>query len=118
MRNDQLRDLIIRALDDLKAQNITVLDLPPDAAFTDFMIIATGTSDRHVKALADSVVTKAKAAGVMPLGVEGERGADWILVDLADVVVHLMQARTRDFYQLERLWGFEAPSAPRAALSG
>ena len=69
------------------------------------MVVASGTSPRQVKALADNVVEKAKAAGCRPLGVEGEREAEWVLVDLADVVVHVMLPSTRDFYQLEKLWG-------------
>src|SRR3569832_105068 len=101
---DQLRELALAALDDLKAKDVKVLDVRTLTGITDYMIIASGTSTRHVKSLADSVVEKAKQAGSRPLSVEGEREAEWILVDLADVVVHVMLPTTRDFYQLENLW--------------
>ena len=104
MQLDELKDVVVGALEDLKAKDIKILDVRAIASFTDLMIIASGTSSRQVKALADKVVEKCKAAGVSPLGVEGERDAEWILVDLGDIVVHLMQPETRDFYNLEKLW--------------
>ena len=107
MQTEQLEKLAITALEDLKAKDIVVLDVRRLTSITDTMIIASGTSTRHVKALADNVVEKAKAAGCQPLSVEGEREAEWILVDLADVVVHVMLPNTRDFYQLEKLWRME-----------
>lgn len=104
MDTDKLTDLVVEALDDLKGQQIKVLDVHGLTTITDRMIVASGRSDRQVKALANSVVEKAKAAGVSPRGVEGDREGEWILVDLGDVVVHVMQPQARAFYQLEKLW--------------
>src|SRR3569832_2842227 len=104
LNTDQLRELALAALDDLKAKDVKELDVRTLTGITDYMIIARGTSTRHVKSLADSVVEKAKQAGSRPLSVEGEREAEWILVALADVVVHVMLPTTRDFYQLVKLW--------------
>src|SRR5690606_11068820 len=84
------------------------LDVRGKTAITDFMVIATGTSDRHVKALADNVLKEARDAGIRPLGVEGERSAEWILLDLNDVVAHVMVRDVRDFYNLEKLWTVDA----------
>ncbi|MBL7250271.1 ribosome silencing factor [Alloalcanivorax sp. C16-2] len=99
-----LLDLVLDALEELKAKNIASLDVRALTSVADDMVIASGTSSRHVKALADNVMEKAKDAGYRPLGTEGERGAEWILVDLGDVIVHLMLPATREFYDLERLW--------------
>ncbi len=109
MNSEDLKRLVVDALDDLKAKDILALDVRTQTDVTDIIVIASGTSNRQVKALADRVVERAKAAGVRPLGIEGEQAAEWILVDLGDVVVHIMQPRTRHFYQLERLWGAETP---------
>ncbi|MDX1803981.1 MAG: ribosome silencing factor [Alcanivorax sp.] len=99
-----LLPLVIDALEDVKAQNITSLDVHDLTTVADHMVIASGTSNRHVKALADNVIEAAKDAGYTPLGTEGETGGEWILVDLGDVIVHLMLPATREFYDLERLW--------------
>ena len=99
---DYLENLVTGALEDLKAQDVKVFDVTGLTTITDKMIIASGTSDRHVKALADKVVDTAKAHDHAPLGVEG--AGEWVLVDLGDVVVHVMQPRVRDFYNLEKLW--------------
>ncbi|EKF75785.1 hypothetical protein A11A3_02912 [Alcanivorax hongdengensis A-11-3] len=104
MSDTPLLQRVIDALEDVKAQNITQLDVRELTSVADDMVIASGTSNRHVKALADSVVEAAKEAGQPPLGTEGENGGEWILVDLGDVIVHLMLPATREFYDLERLW--------------
>lgn len=107
MQAEQLRDLVVNALEDVKGVDIAALDVRGRTAITDFMVIATGTSDRHVKALADNVLKSARDAGVKPLGVEGERSAEWILLDLNDVVAHIMIREVRDFYNLEKLWSVD-----------
>ena len=91
-------------LDDAKAENVVVIDIRGKSSIGDYMVVASGTSTRHVKSSADEVVRFAKKLGVMPLGVEGEREAEWVLVDLGDVIVHVMLPRVREFYALERLW--------------
>ncbi|HQC72346.1 MAG TPA: ribosome silencing factor [Candidatus Competibacteraceae bacterium] len=113
MQLEALQQIVIDALEDLKAQNITVLDVRNIASFTDLMIIASGSSTRQVKALSDRVVEKSLAAGVRPLGVEGQREAEWVLVDLGDIVVHVMLPQTRDFYGLEKLWSVDTARAGR-----
>ena len=110
MKVAELQALVLAALEELKAQDIHVLDVRGKTSITDVMIIASGTSSRHVKALSDNVQEKARAAGVRPLGVEGEQAAEWVLVDLVDVVVHIMLPRIRDFYNLEKLWAVESGS--------
>ncbi len=92
------------AVEDLKAQDVVEIDVRGKTSVCDFLVIASGTSTRHVKSIADEVVRKVKELDVQPLGVEGEREAEWVLADLGDVVVHIMLPRMREFYALERLW--------------
>jgi ribosome-associated protein len=99
-----LATVVTAALDDLKGQEITLLDVRHLTNVTDTMVVVSGRSDRHVRALADSVVEKCKAAGFRPIGVEGQESGEWVLVDLGDVVVHVMLPRARGFYNLEKLW--------------
>lgn len=101
---DDLPGLVIDALEELKGVDIKVLDVSSLTSITDRMVIASGTSTRHVQALANNVVLKAKRAGFPALGVEGEQAAEWVLVDLGDVVVHVMMPPVREFYALEKLW--------------
>lgn len=105
-----------KALDDGKALDIKVLDVRKLTSMADYMVIATGRSSRQVKALADHVADAARALKVKPLGIEGEQASEWILVDLGDIIVHVMQAETREFYQLEKLWT-PAPRARKAAAA-
>ncbi|HEX5048401.1 MAG TPA: ribosome silencing factor [Gammaproteobacteria bacterium] len=99
-----LATLVTTALDDLKGQQITVLDVRHLTSVTDTMVVASGRSDRHVRALADTVVEQCAKAGVRAIGVEGQKSGEWVLVDLGDVVVHVMLPRVREFYNLEKLW--------------
>jgi ribosome-associated protein len=92
------------ALEEMKAKDAVEIDVRGKTSIADFLVVVSGTSTRHVKSIADEVVKFAKNCGVMPLGVEGEREAEWVLVDLGDVIVHVMLPRVREFYALERLW--------------
>lgn len=102
------------ALDDLKASNPVVIDVKGISDVTDRMVIATGTSSRHVASLADNVIERAKEFGVRAMGVEGKDTGEWVLVDFGDVVVHIMQQVTRDFYDLEKLWSMPPADAAKA----
>ncbi len=101
---EQLRKLVIDAIEEMKGNDIHDIDVSIKSTFTDHMVIASGTSTRHVKSISDNIIKKAKQAGIPPLGVEGEQMADWVLVDLGDVVAHIMLPDVRDFYALEKLW--------------
>jgi ribosome-associated protein len=113
---DHLRQRVLAALEDLKAKDVREIDVRGKTSIADILVIASGTSTRHVKSIADEVVKYAKQAGMMPLGVEGQREAEWVLVDLGDIVVHVMLPRIREFYGLERLWtvGDDMPAAANA----
>lgn len=104
MKATELRDLVTATLDDLKAQDVVCLDVAGMTTIADYMVVATGTSTRHVKALADEVARRSKEAGIATRGMEGEQQAEWVLLDLGDVIVHVMQAATRKLYDLESLW--------------
>lgn len=104
MRSEELLKLVCEALDDARGRDIETLDVRPLTSVTDHMVIASGTSARHVRALVEHVVEAARAGGVRPMGIEGEEGAEWVLVDLGDVVVHVMSPESRRFYDLEGLW--------------
>ena len=105
LQGKALQDFIIDKIDDLKGQDIIAIDVKGKSSITDCMIICTGTSTRHVVSIADHVVQESRAAGLLPLGVEGEATADWVVVDLGDVIVHVMQEESRRLYELEKLWG-------------
>jgi ribosome-associated protein len=115
-RPTALEKTVLAALDDMKAVNVRVLDVRSLTDIADTMIVASGTSDRHVRSIADHVVQQAKSGGQRPYGVEGTRDGEWVLVDLQDVVVHVMLPRVREFYALEQLW--EVPAAARKAPAG
>ena len=117
MNSEELSDLVTEALTDVKAHNITKLDVRNLTTVTDYMIVASGTSNRHVRALANAVAEKARKYGHKPSGVEGEEGSEWVLLDLQDVLVHVMLPRVREFYNLEKLWSL-TPSTGFAATDG
>jgi len=101
---EDLKAMVLAALEDAKANDVRQLDVRRLTDITDWMVVASGTSTRHVLALADHVRTQVKAQGLSPIGTEGESGSDWVLLDYGDVVVHLMLPDTRGFYDLEGLW--------------
>ena len=104
MNSEALTDLVVDALDDIKAKDIVRLDVRDMTTVTDYMVVASGTSNRHVKALVDNVAEKAREAGHRPVGIEGEEGGEWVLLDLQDTLVHVMLPKVREFYNLEKLW--------------
>ena len=110
-RSSPLEDIVSAALDDMKAVNVKVMDVRGLTDIADVMVVASGNSDRHVRSIADRVIEKAREAGIRPLGVEGAREGEWVLVDLHDVVVHVMLPRVREFYSLERMWESDAEPA-------
>lgn len=104
MQTTELVSFIQDKIDDLKGRDIVALDVRGKSSITEFMIICSGTSNRQTKAIADYVAAEVKKAGVESLGIEGQASGEWVLLDLGDVVVHVMLEETRDFYQLEKLW--------------
>ncbi len=105
MNIKELIDTTLTALDDAKAENVIVFEVSKLTSISDYMIIASGRSNRQVSALADKVIEAAKQNKIQPLGVEGKTDGEWVLVDLGDIIVHLMHPETREYYQLEKLWG-------------
>lgn len=113
MNSEQLRDTVVSALEETKARDIVILDVRKMTTVTDYMVVASGTSNRHVRALADAVGDASRDAGHRPVGIEGANGGEWVLLDLQDVLVHVMLPRVREFYNLEKLWSL-SPSADLA----
>ena len=114
MNSEELSDLVVEALEEIKGLDIVKLDVSNMTTVTDWMIVASGTSSRHVQALIENVSDRAKAAGHRPTGIEGESGGEWVLLDLQDALVHVMLPKIREFYNLEKLWSI-SPSGGAAA---
>lgn len=108
MQTEQLIAIVREALDDVKARDVEVIDVRGKSSITDFMMIASGTSKRHVVSLAQAVSDKVKQSGIEPIGTEGQSDGDWVLVDLGELVVHIMMPDARSYYDLERLWRFDS----------
>ncbi|MDP2902515.1 MAG: ribosome silencing factor [Methylovulum sp.] len=109
MQTEELLKIVQDVLDERKGQYITTLDVQGKTSVTDYMVLVTGTSNRHLKSLCDHVTEKLKESDVKPLGLEGDLSSDWVLLDLGDVIVHAMTAQAREFYQLEKLWSVDRP---------
>ncbi len=104
MNSENMKSVVLNALDNMKAKDVSVIDVRDRTSVTDYMVIASATSNRHVQSVAENVVVEVKQHGGRPLGVEGGDGSDWLLVDLGDIVVHVMMPATREYYDLERFW--------------
>ncbi len=104
MQREQLKDFLADKADDMKAQDIVTLDVQGKSSVTDYMIICTGTSKRHVASIADHVASEVKKAGLEPLGLDGEAEGEWVVLDMGTSMVHVMQEAHRELYQLEKLW--------------
>jgi len=109
MQSDKLLQIVLAELDERKGLQINSLDLREKTSFTDYMVIVTGTSNRHLMSMCEHVAAKAEENGVQPLGLEGGPGADWVLLDLGDVIVQAMTAQAREYYQIEKLWSVDKP---------
>ncbi|MEQ1636379.1 MAG: ribosome silencing factor [Methylococcales bacterium] len=115
MDTSALLNIIETVLDEKKAQKITVIDVKGRTSVTDYMVVATGTSNRHLASLSNYIAEAVKEKGFRPLGIEGDQGSDWVLVDLGDVILHLMTEQARDYYQLEKLWAVPASGEQQIA---
>ncbi len=115
---DKLRDLIESSLDDDKAEDISTIDLAGKTSFADYMVVASGSSRRHIMTLADHVTEHLKEVGVPPLSVEGKELGDWVLVDAGDVIVHIFRSEIREMYNLEKMWAVPVPDADALAEAG
>jgi len=104
LQSKEMKKIVLDALEDMKAKDISVIDVRGKTSVTDYMVLASATSSRQVQSLAENVVSEIKIHGGRPLGVEGEPGSDWLLVDLGDIVVHIMLPAAREYYDLERFW--------------
>ena len=118
METEALADLVVDALDDLKGLDIRRIDVREHTTVTDVMVIASATSERHIRSLGDRVIDRAGEQDVKPLGVEGADGSDWMLIDLGDVVVHVMLPEKREFYNLEKLWSMAGRGAAPGTGAG
>ncbi len=116
MQTKELLQMVQNVLDEHKGENITILDVEGKTSVTDYMLIATSTSERHAKALSGYVLEKVKKHGLTPLGVEGQQGSDWVLVDLGNIILHVMTTKAREFYQLEKLWSIDRNETSTADL--
>ncbi len=105
MQLEKLNDFLVDKVDDMKAQDIKTIDVQGKSSITDYMIICTGTSKRHVSSIADHVAKESKLAGITPLGIDGEEQGEWVVLDMGTTIVHIMQEDQRELYQLEKLWG-------------
>ncbi|MGH8231290.1 MAG: ribosome silencing factor [Steroidobacteraceae bacterium] len=117
-RNSALEKIVLAALDEMKAVNIKLLDVRGLTDIADSMIVASGTSDRHVRSIAQRVLDRTRGAGLRPMGVEGQRDGEWVLVDLQDLLLHVMLPRVREFYAIEQLWEGGGGSRRRAPAAG
>lgn len=118
MEIDKLKNKVIELLDDMKAEDVQVFNVREMTSVTDFMLVASGTSNRHVRSIAGHVEEELRASGVRPLGSEGADHGEWVLLDYGDVVLHVMQPRAREFYQLEKLWSPEVKEMLRLHREG
>jgi ribosome-associated protein len=103
-KSEEMKEVVLNALEDMKAKDVSIIDVKGRTSVTDYMIIASATSSRHVSSVAENLVTEIKKHGGRSLGVEGGEGSDWLLVDLGDIVVHIMMPSAREYYDLERFW--------------
>jgi len=110
MKNEALLQFVCDTLDDLKARDVAVLDVASMTTMADYIIVASGTSGRHVVSVSNKLVEAVKESGTKPLGVEGREGSEWVLIDLADIIVHVMQPSVREFYKLEDFWSVRPPA--------